>query len=334
MFSALLWDPALTAADVAGAVDVSGRSAARTAGMVRVGRVTAKDHPARGQLGVFATRRIPRGTRIMAFAGELLPDSAANSAYCTGIGGAHVVEPIVCGNEARFINDHLNVAAAPNVGSTCDVGTTSGTRRLMVQAVRDIAEGEEILTSYGGDYWATAAQSFPAQRASPPMDRIRHCTAVVYSTAGLAAQRRLHRFVRMRGVRVKKGRAVAARAFARGARIGAYAGVVRARGCGFRLRTRPDADAAPAPPGWSRSRSGHAGRPLVVADCGNEAAHMRLASAAGGANARVVQAEHGVTGEPVLYVEATAPIAPGADIVLSDAGFVCAGGSRAKRRRE
>lgn len=99
--------------------------------------------------GAFAIRRIRRGTRIIEYVGETITPAEADRRYDdSGMGRHHtflfsvdkskVIDAAVGGNDARFINH----SCAPNC-EALDVG-----RRIYIEAIRDIAEGEELAYDY------------------------------------------------------------------------------------------------------------------------------------------------------------------------------------------
>lgn len=100
-------------------------------------------------VGAFATRAIPDGTRIIEYAGERLTPAEAEARYPDRHDERHhtylfaidddvVVDAAVNGNEARF----LNHSCAPN----CDVVVDD--KRLWIEAIQDIEEGEELVYDY------------------------------------------------------------------------------------------------------------------------------------------------------------------------------------------
>ena len=100
-------------------------------------------------LGAFATRFIPRGTRLIEYAGERITPAEADARYPDVPGEHHhtflftvdddvVVDAGVGGNEARFINHSCD----PN----CDAVIEDG--RIWIETIRDVAAGEELAYDY------------------------------------------------------------------------------------------------------------------------------------------------------------------------------------------
>jgi len=100
-------------------------------------------------LGVFASRRIPKGTRIIEYLGERVSHAEADRRYeDKDSSDAHtflfivdertVIDAGVGGNEARFINH----ACDPNCESVIE------NRRVFIEAVRAIEPGAELTYDY------------------------------------------------------------------------------------------------------------------------------------------------------------------------------------------
>jgi len=99
--------------------------------------------------GGFATRSIPRGTRIVEYTGERITHSEADARYDDSRGPRHhtflftvdretVVDAAVGGNAARFINH----SCEPNCRPVIEGG------RVYIVAARDIDPEEELAYDY------------------------------------------------------------------------------------------------------------------------------------------------------------------------------------------
>ena len=99
--------------------------------------------------GAFATRPIKRGTRIIEYTGERISPEEADRRYDDGGMGRHhtflfsvdsktCIDAAVDGNDARFINHSCD----PN----CEA--VDERKRIYIEAIRDIAEGEELTYDY------------------------------------------------------------------------------------------------------------------------------------------------------------------------------------------
>ena len=109
----------------------------------RVGR-------SRTGLGLFATKPIKKGTKIVRYFGPLLDsrkkkDDAIENKYLFELNGRWTIDGSVRKNIARYINH----ACKPNAES--DVKPRK--RKVVIRAIRNIEPGEEINYDYGTDYF-------------------------------------------------------------------------------------------------------------------------------------------------------------------------------------
>jgi len=99
--------------------------------------------------GVFATRPIPRGTRLLEYVGERISHSEADRRYADKadddnhtflftVDARTVIDGGVGGNEARYVNHGCD----PNCETVVERG------RIYIEAIRDIAAGEELAYDY------------------------------------------------------------------------------------------------------------------------------------------------------------------------------------------
>ena len=94
--------------------------------------------------GVYATQFIPKGMRIIEYAGERVswktaPDHANNPhTFNFGLENGDVINPEIGGNDARWINHSCN----PN----CEAIEEDD--RIFIYAMRNIQVGEELLYDY------------------------------------------------------------------------------------------------------------------------------------------------------------------------------------------
>lgn len=115
-------------------------------------------HPAKGQRGLFATKKIPPHTHLLDYLGEVhcddRPDSDYDiSLYRTAEGVSVGVDARTMGNAARFINDFRGVKPKPNALFE-ERRTTNGELRMSVWSGSSvIRKGEELLVSYGKGFW-------------------------------------------------------------------------------------------------------------------------------------------------------------------------------------
>ena len=109
----------------------------------RVGR-------SRTGLGLFATKPIRKGTKIIRYFGPLLDsrkkkDDAIENKYLFELNNRWTIDGSVRENIARYINH----ACKPNAES--DVKPRK--RKVFIRAIKNIAPGEEINYDYGTDYF-------------------------------------------------------------------------------------------------------------------------------------------------------------------------------------
>ncbi|KIJ45564.1 hypothetical protein M422DRAFT_29687 [Sphaerobolus stellatus SS14] len=125
--------------------------------LVSIRRITAPNHPAAGQYGLFANRTIPPHSHICDYLGEVHCDDR-NSDYDLSLlrtrDGTNVgVDANRKGNEARFVNDYRSIQAKPNAIFK-EGRTTSGELRISIwSGASKLRKGEEILVSYGKSWW-------------------------------------------------------------------------------------------------------------------------------------------------------------------------------------
>jgi hypothetical protein len=109
----------------------------------RVGR-------SRTGLGLFATKPIKKGAKIVRYFGPLLDsrkkkDDAIENKYLFELNGRWTIDGSVRENVARYINH----ACRPNAES--DVKPRK--RKVVIRAIKNISPGEEINYDYGTDYF-------------------------------------------------------------------------------------------------------------------------------------------------------------------------------------
>jgi SET domain-containing protein len=110
--------------------------------------IEVRDSPLHG-LGVFASGRIARGTRILEYLGERVSHAEAdrrydqkqasdNHTFLFIVDARTVIDAGVGGNAARFVNH----ACQPNCESVIE------NRRVFIDAIRTILPGEELTYDY------------------------------------------------------------------------------------------------------------------------------------------------------------------------------------------
>ncbi|KAF8078283.1 hypothetical protein FPV67DRAFT_1557639 [Lyophyllum atratum] len=125
---------------------------------VVIRRISSESHPARGQYGLFAAKKIPPRTHIIEYIGEIHCDDRPDSDYDLSLHRNHEgvnvgIDASRMGNEARFINDYRGIMVKPNAIFS-DLKTSSGEMRMSIRSSgQEIKKGEEILVSYGKAWW-------------------------------------------------------------------------------------------------------------------------------------------------------------------------------------
>ena len=97
-------------------------------------------------LGLFATKLIPKGTRIIEYVGPRIPNEEvekSNGKYFFGVNSKWSIDGSVRANIARYINH----SCSPNAEAIISKG------RVWIWSRRNIKPGEEIAYDYGKEYF-------------------------------------------------------------------------------------------------------------------------------------------------------------------------------------
>jgi uncharacterized protein len=123
---------------------------------MRIGRRTVADMPrekpyaikrTRTGLGLFATKPIAKGKRIIEYVGPLVPNhevEKSSGKYFFNVNKKWSIDGSARANIARYINH----SCQPNAETT-----VSNRRRVWIWARRSIKPGEEITYDYGNEYF-------------------------------------------------------------------------------------------------------------------------------------------------------------------------------------
>ncbi|KAH7104154.1 hypothetical protein BKA62DRAFT_748647 [Auriculariales sp. MPI-PUGE-AT-0066] len=121
--------------------------------LVQIRRITAQHHPAHGQCGLFAARKIAAKAHILDYFGEVHIDLREGSDYdlslvklrATDFPDAKIesdwisvgIDAVRRGNEARFVNDYRGISETPNtvfqervVDGQLRIGVFAGSRSI------------------------------------------------------------------------------------------------------------------------------------------------------------------------------------------------------------
>jgi len=132
--------------------------------LVRIRLITEPDHPANGQYGLFACKKIPPRSHIIDYIGEVhcqdRPDSEYDlSLYRSQDGVSVGIDASRMGNEARFTNDYRGILDKPN-GEFVEYRSGRGELRMSIWSTGEgIKKGNEIVVSYGKSWWQSRSGS-------------------------------------------------------------------------------------------------------------------------------------------------------------------------------
>ena len=123
---------------------------------LRLVRHDLTSHPAHGQHGLVAKRRIPEGTLLMPYAGiaQRAVREITSQRFTINLGYEHSgaeIDAEWLGNIARFANDPRGTSLGSNV-MACQQFSIAGELFTGIVSTRVINEGEEILLSYGNKF--------------------------------------------------------------------------------------------------------------------------------------------------------------------------------------
>eukprot|EP00040_Diaphanoeca_grandis_P026315 m.147234 g.147234 ORF g.147234 m.147234 type:complete len:488 (-) comp30522_c0_seq4:286-1749(-) len=135
---------------------------------VKIEKIFALDNPCRGERGLFATTAFAKWEAIGRCSGEVMPLRLANEFYADSLYNFHhhpqdvVVDMMRFGNELGFANDGVfgydedrTNCKIYNTGCKimCHCGKGEPFASVFIQATKEIEIGQELLISYGQEYW-------------------------------------------------------------------------------------------------------------------------------------------------------------------------------------
>jgi len=144
---------------------VSGQSNQQPKGsQVVVRPVRDQAHPANGQHGLFAAKKIPARSHILNYLGEVHCDDRPDSDYDLSLhrtqdGISVGIDASKMGNEARFINDYRGIRPRPNAIFEERRAATGELCMSVWSGSEPIRKGDEILVSYGKSWWSARRSS-------------------------------------------------------------------------------------------------------------------------------------------------------------------------------
>ena len=110
-------------------------------------------------LGLFTNIFIPAGSLVIEYKGvvttwDAVKDQLDND-YIYYLSRNHVIDAAPTPKAmARYANDAKGLTQVPGINNNCTFKKIEG--RVFIKARTDIHEGQEILVSYGKQYWDTA----------------------------------------------------------------------------------------------------------------------------------------------------------------------------------
>ncbi|ODQ54009.1 SET domain-containing protein [Saitoella complicata NRRL Y-17804] len=120
---------------------------------VRIKMITDPKHPANGQRGLFAAKKLKKGDWVVDYLGHVHSDAETDptSDYDIRLAPNKSVDASKMGNEARMVNDYRGVRDRPN----CQFETrvVGGEERMAIWAIMEVKKGEELCVSYGKGFW-------------------------------------------------------------------------------------------------------------------------------------------------------------------------------------
>lgn len=121
-------------------------------------RIKDENHPAKGQYGLFASKKISPRSLIINYIGEVHCDDRPGSDYDLSLlrlqdGLSVGIDASKYGNESRFVNDFRGVAERPNVYFHESVNEAGEISISIWSGSNAIKKGDELLVSYGKGFW-------------------------------------------------------------------------------------------------------------------------------------------------------------------------------------
>ncbi|GJJ76589.1 hypothetical protein EMPS_08948 [Entomortierella parvispora] len=120
--------------------------------------IDTPDHPVCGSYGLFALKTLRPGLHLLDYISLVVPDEFADpdSDHTLYLCNDLNLDASVHGNHGRFVNDFRGIRTqeqGPNVGWDLYRDADTGQVRMGCKVLKRIRKGEEILCTYGHDYW-------------------------------------------------------------------------------------------------------------------------------------------------------------------------------------
>lgn len=136
--------------------------------LIKIKKITQEGHPAQGQLGLVALKKLEPKTKILSYLGVYHTRPHPESDYDLSVVRTLSSEPgeqgpttidialdaARQGNAGRFVNDYRGIGRAPNC-QFVDVVDSNGWKGMEVWTLeKGVNKGDELLVSYGKGWWA------------------------------------------------------------------------------------------------------------------------------------------------------------------------------------
>lgn len=107
-------------------------------------------------LGLFTKVNLPKGAQITEYKGTIrwwreVKKYDGHNAYLLRVSRTHAIDARSSKTFGRFANDALGLTRVPRLSNNAEYVVHG--LRCFIEATRDIQKGEEILVSYGKEYW-------------------------------------------------------------------------------------------------------------------------------------------------------------------------------------
>lgn len=117
--------------------------------------------------GLFTTKMIPKGTRIVEYKGRKTTWKEAqkqvDNGYIFHITDKHVIDALPYKKAlARYANDARGISRVK--GITNNTEYINDNDRIYIEAKRDIPAGSELFVGYGKDYWDVIRENIKKEK--------------------------------------------------------------------------------------------------------------------------------------------------------------------------
>jgi hypothetical protein len=135
--------------------------------LIKIKKITEPSHPAFGQLGLVALKKIEPRTKVLSYLGVYHTRPHSESDYDLSVLRIRdedsldpeatidiALDAAKSGNAGRFVNDYRGIGSAPNCQFVEAVDTNGWIGMEVWTLGKGVGKGEELLVSYGKGWWA------------------------------------------------------------------------------------------------------------------------------------------------------------------------------------